>query len=105
MQYQMRRTLLGIPFYDTPDNRILAYHSVAKCEEYIALGAAYAVRSRKGEIKRLYRIPRQRAIFPVRSAASQTTQRVRNDFGVIISPPHSREHRKIEKEGVRGGAA
>lgn len=94
-----------IPYYDS-DHALLSYMSEAKCEEYLAAGTARAVRSKNGSLRRLYRLPRVRpygtagaAVAAMHGAASRTTERIRNDVGILISPPLIREHREVRKDG------
>jgi hypothetical protein len=89
-----------IPYYDS-DHTLLGYLNEAKCAKYIADGVATAVRSRDGQVRRLYRRTRERvygtvgaAIAAMHGAASKNTERLRNDGGVLIAPPWIREHRK-----------
>lgn len=86
-----------IPYYDV-DRHLTNMLSPSEAENYVRLGVARPVRS-KGEIVRLYRLPKdrmfanaQQAIGQMR-ACSNTTRRMTNSAGVIISPPKIVEHR------------
>jgi hypothetical protein len=95
-----------IPYFDT-DRTLLNWLTVAKAEEYYAAGTTRAVRSKKGQLRCLYLIPRgdgfataAGAISSMSSAASQTVQRVRNDGGVVIAGPTTKEHRALGRGAV-----
>ena len=89
-----------IPYYDT-DERLIDFLTPAKADSYLSGGYARAIRSGKnGPIRRIYRMNRERAyihpaaaIMAAQAAASGTTERVRNDNGVVISGPEYRQHR------------
>src|SRR5712664_2059737 len=85
------------PYYDA-DGRLIDFLPDSKCARYLALGIARAVRSR-GEVVRLYRVTRERSFGSARQAIAQlssgssTTVRLRNENGIVIAPPWTREHR------------
>ena len=71
--------------------------SEIECEQLVMAGKGFAVRSRKGEIKRFICYPRSRIYF---RGASQTTQPIRADgtgraaAGQVLGDPRRiREHR------------
>ena len=84
-----------IPYYDAADSRLLGFLNDHGCAEYLRGGVAKAVTTKKGEIVRMYRLHRERAYSSAHyiHAASQTTDRLRNDQGVIIAPPVIRQHK------------
>jgi len=96
--------MLKIPYYDS-DKRLIDHLSLAKAERYVAEGIARAIRSGKDErIRRLYRKSGLRiertygssrdAISQMSGAASGTTRRIQNEWGVIVSGPMAREHKR-----------
>ena len=89
-----------IPYYGA-DHRLLNLLSESEAERYAKDGTARAVRS-KGTIKRLYYRERERvygsgasAVIAFSHAANGTTERVKDDRGVVIAPPFIRQHRGI----------
>jgi hypothetical protein len=67
------------------------FMSLEECERYEASGRGFAVRSRRGNIKRFI-------LFPVPSGwrgGSHTTERIRNDWGVVIAPDYSLQHKRV----------
>lgn len=88
---------MPVPYYDSADGRLLNMLSDGEVSRYLANRAARAIRAKSGRVVRLYSIPRERAFDSVamlHAAASQTTQRMRDDGGVIIAPPCIREHKR-----------
>jgi hypothetical protein len=96
-----------IPYYDPADGRLLNFLSEDAAQQYVADGIAHAVCRRNGRIARLYRRVRERVYLSpaaVHAAASQTTQRVRDDGGVLIAPPWIRGHRRAcAEKGEKNG--
>ena len=87
---------MSIPYYDSADGRLLNLVRDATAQRYLAGGVARAVRRRNGGIVRLYSVTHERVHVnagAIHAAASQTTQRIRDDGGVLIAPPLMREHR------------
>lgn len=88
-----------IPYYDE-DERLIAFMSEDWARSYEDRGKGRAIRCR-GEIVRMYKVsgPQVVVYANVREAigalhsASQTTQRIRNDQGIVVSPPKIREHK------------
>jgi hypothetical protein len=98
---------MPVPYYDCADNRLLDMLTSVKAERYLVEGIAHAMRSKKGRLLRLYSVTREHvygsgaeAVRAMNGAASQTTQRIRNEQGVLIAPPTHREH-KIPCSDVR----
>src|ERR1044072_8277657 len=84
---QYTRIIPLIPYYDPADERLLTFLTPEKCERYILDGPARAVRSKRGEIKRLYRTTAARVYISaaaVHAAANRTTTRARGESGVFI---------------------
>jgi hypothetical protein len=91
-----------VPFYDCADNRLLDMLPPDKVDRYLSKGTAHAIYSKAGRVVRLYSIAAGRvhgsigaAVSALHSAASQTTQRIRNQEGTLIAPPTSREHKTL----------
>lgn len=98
--HQIRVSVSKIPYYDS-DHTLLGFLNEAKCAKYIADGVATAVRSKDGQIRRLYRLARERvygtvgaAIAAMHGAASRNTERLRGEGGTLIAPPWIREHKR-----------
>ena len=91
--------MLRIPYYDSSDGRLLNYVSDTTAQQYLSDGVACAVRRSNGRIARLYQRGRERVYATPRDgvsglhSASQTTQRIRDDDGVLIAPRQIQEHR------------
>ena len=75
--------------------------SEVECEQLVKAGKGYAVRSRKGEIKKFVCYPRSRIYL---SGANQTTQSIRADGAGKAAAGQAlgdrrlfREHKKLEK--------
>jgi hypothetical protein len=90
-----------IPEYDPADGKAINFVSEVKAQSLVDEGIAHAVRAKSGRIVRLYRRARERAYGSARdgigglhAAASLTTQRIRDDANVLVSPPWIREHRR-----------
>lgn len=96
---------MPIPYYDAADGRLLNMLSESEAQRYAADGTAHAIRSRAGRIVRLYGITRERvfdSVAMLHGAASQFTQRVRDEDGVIIAPNPIREHQERAKMWPHG---
>jgi hypothetical protein len=92
---------MSVPYYDCADGRLLNMLSEDNAERYLSTGAARAIRSKKGRVVRLYSVPTERvpgsisaAISAMHASASQTTHRMRDKNGVLISAPTAREHHR-----------
>jgi hypothetical protein len=82
-----------IRYYDPADSRVIDVLSQQKAERLEREGEVRLVR-KNGIIQKAIRLPRERTNF--RCHTSVTTERVRNDWGALISrDPHIREHKRL----------
>jgi hypothetical protein len=92
---------MPIPYYDSADNRLMDKLSDAKVERFLALGIAYAVRKRNGQIVQLRSLAKERAygslaaaVAAMNAAVTKTTIMVRTGGGVL-----TREHKRADGWG------
>lgn len=93
--------MIGVRYYDPASGKLLDIVSQAKAQHLVAAGVAHARHTRDGNISKLFRRRNREHAFAsaldacigMRAAASITTQRIRNDSGVLIAPPWVREHK------------